>query len=217
MKQGIDIKSVFKLGFTLAVFAAAACVGLAFVYSLTADIIAERQQADLEKALKEFFPNADSFTVMSNTITSPDPAVEFEAAYEIRQNGAIRGAALRVSRGSYGGTLKALIGVGLLPDGSGAVITGVRILEHQDTPGLGANAASPSYYVDKAAGITFYGQFTGKAVFDPFEVKQDVLTVTASTVTSRAIASAVKAAGQAASEWLAGRGTPDPAVQGEGK
>jgi len=80
-------------------------------------------------------------------------------------------------------------------------------MEHSDTPGLGANAASPSYYVDRAKGITFYGQFAGKSVTDPFAVKGDVAAITASTITSRAVTSAVKAAGQAASEWLSTGGS----------
>jgi electron transport complex protein RnfG len=82
-------------------------------------------------------------------------------------------------------------------------ISGVKILAHQDTPGLGANAASPSYYVDRPRGITFYGQFKGKPVADPFEVKGDVQAVTASTVTSKAVADSVKAAGAAAAAWFA--------------
>jgi electron transport complex protein RnfG len=83
------------------------------------------------------------------------------------------------------------------------VITGIKILEHADTPGLGANAASPSYFVNRAEGITFYGQFAGKAVADPFEVKDDVIAITASTITSRAVTAAVKAAGKGVLAWLA--------------
>jgi electron transport complex protein RnfG len=83
-------------------------------------------------------------------------------------------------------------------------ITGVKILEHSDTPGLGANAASPSYFVDRAKGITFYGQFAGKKISDPFEVKKDVAAITASTITSRAVSNSVKAAGLAFSAWLSG-------------
>jgi electron transport complex protein RnfG len=78
----------------------------------------------------------------------------------------------------------------------------VKILEHQDTPGLGANAASPTYYVDKAAKLTFYGKFAGKPVSDPFVAKEDVAAITASTITSRAVSSVVKAAGTAAAVWL---------------
>jgi electron transport complex protein RnfG len=192
------MKNMIKLGITLALFAAAACVMLAFVYSGTSNIIARRQQADLEAALKELFPDADGFSEITGII-SPDLSVTIESQYEARRNGEIAGAALRVSRGSYGGPIRVLVGVS-----AGNTITGVKILEHSDTPGLGANAASPKYYVDRAAGTTFYGQFAGKSVDDPFEVRGDVQAITASTITSQAVTAAVKAAGTGAAAWFTG-------------
>jgi electron transport complex protein RnfG len=56
--------------------------------------------------------------------------------------------------------------------------------------------------VDKAAGITFYGQFVGKSVTDPFEAKNDVTAITASTITSQAISRVVRASGTAALGWM---------------
>jgi electron transport complex protein RnfG len=207
-----EFAGMFKLGLILALYAAAACVMLAFVYTGTADIIAGHQQADLEAALRELFPGADSFHAVTG-IQSPDPLVTFEEGYEARRDGQLAGAALRVSRGSYGGTIRILVGIG-----ADNRISGVKILEHQDTPGLGANAASPSYYVDRAGGITFYGQFRDKSATDPFEVKGDVQAITASTITSRAVADSVRAAGTAAAAWFAsqaggvdGAGTAAPA------
>jgi electron transport complex protein RnfG len=191
--------NMIKLGFTLAVFAAAACVMLAFVYAGTERIIAERQQADLETALKELFPEADSFTDISGTITSPDLSVTFESEYEARRDGVLIGAIVRCSRASYNGQIKVLAGIT-----TGGTVSGVKILEHSDTPGLGANAAAANYFVDRAAGLTFYGQFAGKSVNDPFEVKGDVIAVTASTITSSAAAASVKAAGDAAFAYLGG-------------
>jgi electron transport complex protein RnfG len=172
-------------------------VGLAFVYSATEKTIAERQQADLEAALKELFPDADSFGDLGETIKSPDAGVAFDAQYEARRGSEIIGAAIRASGASYGGLIVVLAGTGA--DGR---ISGAKILESSDTPGLGANASSPSYFVDKAAGITFYGQFAGKPVADPFEAKNDVAAITASTITSRAVARVVKASGTAALAWL---------------
>jgi electron transport complex protein RnfG len=200
MSEKNNFAGMAKLGCILAVFAAAACVMLAFVYTGTAKIIAARQQTDLDAALKELFPGADRFNPVSD-IQSPDASVTIESAYEALKDGETIGAALRLSRASYGGPIKIMAGVSA--DGT---ITGVKIMEHADTPGLGANAASPSYFVDRPRGITFYGQFTGKPVADPFEVKGDVATITAATVTSEAVTAAVKAAGLGVSAWLAGTG-----------
>ena len=198
MKGKIDIKNMVKLGFVLAVFAAAACVMLAFVYTGTSKQIARRQQADLDAALKDIFPDADGFEPVED-IKSPDTAVAIESAYRADRNGKTAGAALEVSRAGYSGPIKMMVGISV--DG---IITGVKILEHSETPGLGANASSPSYFVDRTRGITFYGQFAGKNTGDAFEAKGDVVAITASTVTSAAVASAVRAAGIAAMTWFAG-------------
>jgi len=58
--------------------------------------------------------------------------------------------------------------------------------------------------VDRARGIHFYDQFAGKVVSDPFVPKSDVIAITAATITSRAVAASVKAAGEAALAWFAG-------------
>lgn len=196
------VSGMLRLGAVLALYASAACAGLALVYSGTAEII-KRQEAQADNdALLSFFPEMDSFEKIDSIeeiIPSPDPLVQFEAQYVARRGADIIGAAIRASRGSYGGPITVLTGV----SAEGA-ISGVKILAHKDTPGLGANAASPSYYVDKAKKITFYGQFAGKSAGDPFQVKEDVAAITASTITSRAVAQTVKASGAAAGAWLSG-------------
>jgi electron transport complex protein RnfG len=192
------MKNILKLGLVLTLYAVAACVGLAFVYSGTEKIIIQRQRADLEAALKDLFPDLERYTDITGELASPDKAVEFEGQYGILRGDAPIGAAIRASGASYGGKVVILVGVGI--DGK---IRGIKILEISDTPGLGANAASPTYYVDRARKITFYGQFTGKSVADSFTVKEDVAAITASTITSRAITDAVRSASAAASAWLA--------------
>ncbi|HCO49085.1 MAG TPA: electron transporter RnfG, partial [Spirochaetaceae bacterium] len=79
---------------------------------------------------------------------------------------------------------------------------GVRVLELNDTAGLGANAKNEGYYVNKAEKITFPGQFSGKFITDPFEVKNDVVAITASTITSKSLTRIVKSSADAAALWL---------------
>ena len=201
----IAVGAMVKLGIILAIYAVVACVGLAFVYNGTVKVIAQRQQDDLNLALKELFPEADSFRAITN-ISISDPAVVIEGdkenpnntgAFAALKNGKVIGAALRTSRASYAGSIKILVGVS-----TDSKICGVRILENKDTPGLGANAGSNTYYVDRAKGIHFFQQFTGKSTNEPFVAKQDVIPITAATITSRAVAASVKAAGEAASAWF---------------
>ncbi|MCL2880746.1 MAG: RnfABCDGE type electron transport complex subunit G [Treponema sp.] len=196
MKKQIDISGIIRLALTLSVFAAAACVMLAFVYTGTSKIIADRQRSDLNLSLTEVFPGADTFTQVSG-VKSSDASVAILSQYTAIKDGGTAGLVLELSRAGYSGPIRLLVGVSA--DG---FVTGVKILGHSETPGLGANAESPHYFVDKARKITFYGQFAGKSIQDPFEVKNDVIAISASTITSRAITEAVKAAALSAHAWL---------------
>jgi electron transport complex protein RnfG len=200
MKKSKSFINMVKLGFILALFTPVACLVVALIYSLTSEIISKRQQNDMENALHELFPDADSFIPLEG-ITSPDRNVSIEGdrnnpantgAFEAIKNGESLGLALRTSRGGWqGDAIRLLVGVGA--DGK---ITGIKILEHSETPGLGAKAARPQ----------FYGQFAGKPVSDPFVVNQDVDAITAATLTSTAVSDSVKAAGLAALSWMNSRG-----------
>ena len=114
--------------------------------------------------------------------------------------------AIKASGASYGGTARLLVGVSLTRS-----IAGVRVLELNDTAGLGMNALNASYYVKKAEKITFPGQYAGKFLTDAFEVKKDVVAITAATITSRSLTRIVKAAGDAGAAWLESS-PPDGAV-----
>ncbi|MDR1428996.1 MAG: FMN-binding protein [Spirochaetaceae bacterium] len=195
------MKQMLKLGLVLALYATAACVGLAFVYAGTKDTIAWREQAALEAALKELFPDGDSFEDISGTIASSDASVGFDSQYAVRRGGVLIGAALSSSGPSYGGPASVLVGTGV--DGK---VSGVKILSISDTPGLGANASSPRYFVDRASGLTFYGQFSGKAASDAFEPKADVAAITAATITSRAVSLIVRTSARDAAAWLSAQG-----------
>jgi electron transport complex protein RnfG len=195
----MKVWNTVKLGLTLTAYAAAVCVGLAFVYGATKAVIDQRETASLETAIKELFPDADSFNEITE-ITSPDSAVTFGSQYSITRDGKLIGVALEASTGSYSGPINVLVGVG------SEKITRIKILSHTDTPGLGANAAKANYFVDRNRRITFYDQFAGKAVTDSFEPKNDVIAITAATITSRAVSLAVRTAGRAAVDWLAAEG-----------
>ena len=199
---------MIKLGLILAMYTIVGCVGLAFVYNSTSKTIAQRQEADLQAGLREVFPKATGFTP-TDTVKSTNPTIVFDAAYTANGPSGSLGIAVKVHGPSYGGPTTLIVGVSI--DGT---ITGVKVLENKDTPGLGANAASPTYYVDKASKTTFSGQFAGKKLTDGFVVKKDVIAITSATITSRAITNLVQAVGKAASEVLGtGSSSPSPSSQ----
>ncbi|MEN6477377.1 MAG: FMN-binding protein [Rectinema sp.] len=189
------MKQFAKLGLILAIFAAVACVGLSFVYAATKDPIEANKTRQVNESLKDLFADADEF--VPTDVLSADPSITFQTAYQARKNGVLLGLAVKAAGSSYGGQSVLLVGTGL-----DRRIVGVRVLENKDTPGLGANAKNEAYFVDKANRITFPGQFAGKVVTDAFEVKKDVIPITASTITSKALTRIVKAAGDAAAAWI---------------
>jgi len=191
------MKGNFKLGLVLAIFAAIGCASLAVVYSITKSAIAAQSQKAMSDSLKEIFPDAASFEDISSTLVSSVEGVTFEQAFLVKSAQAPLGVAIKAAGPSYGGPAKLLVGVSL-----NRSIAGVRVLELNDTAGLGANAKNDSYYVKKAEKITFLGQFAGKFLTDPFEVKKDVVAITASTITSRSLTKIIKSAADAAAIWL---------------
>jgi len=191
------MKGTIKLGVVLALFAAAACASLAVVYSITKEQIEAQEQIALTKSLKEVFPEAETFKDVTAQVASPSPDVKFETAVLVKGADAPLGLAVKASGPSYGGKAVLLVGVQL-----NRSIAGVRVLELSDTPGLGANAKNAGYYVNKAEKITFPGQFSGKFVTDAFVVKGDVVAITASTITSKALTAIVKTAADSAALWL---------------
>jgi electron transport complex protein RnfG len=201
------MKDMIKMVAALVLFATAACVGLAFVYEGTKTAIEERQKADLQAALKELFPEADSFEDSTAAFTkaagTAKNGIRFEAAYTAKRGGTLAGAAIRAVVGGFNDDITVLAGIA--PNGT---ISGIKILTITDTPGLGANAASTNYFVNKPERITFFGQFKGMSAKDGIAVEKDggrVIAITAATITSRAISNlAAEAAAQGAA-FLVGR------------
>jgi len=160
-------------------------------------VIAQQQQKDLEAALKAIFPDSDGFSDITPELAGPDPKITIRNGYVMKKGGSTIGAAVKAIGPSYSAGAVVLTGIGT----DGKVVRAV-ILELNDTPGLGANAANPNYFVDKPNKITFMGQFAGKSLGDPFTAKGDVQAITASTITTQSIAAIVKASGAAAKAYL---------------
>lgn len=194
-------KDILRLGLALGLFAAGACAALAVVYTVTGPTIAGHEQAQLEASLKDLFPAAESFEDLGSAIASGDAGVRIQSAWKASQGGTALGVAIKASSPSYGGDAVMLVGVG-----TDERIVGARVMTLSDTPGLGANATNPAYFVDKASKTTFPGQFAGKAVTDGFEVKKDVAAISASTITSKALSGIVREAGRAGTAWLGANG-----------
>lgn len=90
-----------------------------------------------------------------------------------------KGKAIAVTTRGYGGPIELMVGI----DGKGKV-SGVKVLNHRETPGLGANIV----------GTKFLDQFKGKTFDDPIEPKKDIDAITGATISSRAVCVGVREA-----------------------
>ena len=162
------LKDMLKLGLTLALFAGASCALLALVYAVTEPTIAGLERKQTAESLAELFPEAKDFPKLDEALVPADSAIRFTEAYlALDASGERVGIAIKAFGPSYGGDASVLVGVD-----AGNGIAGIKILQLKDTPGLGANATSPTYFVDRSSGTTWPGQFKGKSLSDPFEVKK---------------------------------------------
>lgn len=158
---------------------------LAFVNHVTAGPIEEQKQLALEKGIKTVM-QADDLTV-TKTDTVKMNVDGKEQVYIVYNNE--KGAAVQSSTMGFGGELKVLVGF----DTDGYIL-GYTLLEHQETPGLGAKA---DQWFQKGQKGDIIGMNPGQKALDVKPVKGgqgDVDAITASTITTRAFLKAINQA-----------------------
>lgn len=109
------------------------------------------------------------------------------------ENGEEAGYVFTAGAKGYGGTVSVMVGLDM-----NGTITGVEILSHSETPGLGANSVKPEF---KNRFIGKTGQLT---VDKNSNDGQNVQAITAATITSKAVTSAVNAVTAAYAEITGG-------------
>ena len=158
---------------------------LAYVNHLTEGPIAQQKEKALADGIKTVMVCDDLVVSKTDTVRRND-AKGKEQTYIIYQIQDAQhqdlGAAVESTTGGFGGNLKVLVGF----DTDGKIL-GYTLLEHAETPGLGAKA-------DKWFQKGEKGDIIGKDPKEPLTVSKDggqVDAITASTITSRAFLFAV--------------------------
>jgi len=158
---------------------------LAWVNSVTAAPIAQQKEKALADGIKAVLA-CDDLVVAEPDTVKQNGAKGKELTFVIYQaqdaQGKDIGAAVESTTLGFGGNLKVLVGFD--PEGT---IKGYTLLEHAETPGLGAKA-------DKWFQKGEKGDIVGKNPKEPLTVSKDggqVDAITASTITSRAFLLAV--------------------------
>ena len=185
-------KPVWSAGIILAVIAAVCTALVALTYSLTEVRIAENDRAWLEQSLQPALAGVvyDN-NLLESTLEIPlphelpgnEPVLVYRALLEDTPVAALF---VVSALNGFSGPIKLLIGID-----DGGAITAVRVLKHQETPGLGDFIdSSKSDWID---------QFEQKSLFAPdrslWALQRDggkLDQVTGASITSRAVVKAVK-------------------------
>ena len=158
---------------------------LAYVNNLTSGPIAQHKEKALADGIKAVMGGGELSVAKTDTVRQNDEKGK-EMTYIIYQTQDSQkkdlGAAVESTTQGFGGDLKILVGFD--PEGN---ILGYTLLEHAETPGLGAKA---DQWFQKGA----KGDIIGKNPKEQLVVSKDggqVDAITASTITSRAFLLAV--------------------------
>lgn len=167
------MKQITHLSLILMIFSAASGGLLSFVYNKTQPLIAQQREKEEQDSLKIVFPSAQTFEKKE---------ISGKKYYEAKNaGGTLIGYVTKVKSIGYGGTIIVLAGIDL-----NEKITGIKILEHAETPGLGANII----------GEKFTSQYRGQDVYALTVVKQpdnkNILALTGATISSKAVTDAVR-------------------------
>ena len=164
---------------------------LAWVNDITAEPIKEQAKLTLADGIKSVMGGGDVAVASEDTIRESVNGKESTfVVHKVNDaNGNFLGAAVESSSMGFGGELKLLVGF----DAKGKVL-GYTVLQHAETPGLGAKA--DKWFQKDGKGCVI-GRNPGEASLTVNKDGGDIDAITASTITSRAFLLAVNQAYQA--------------------
>ncbi len=192
------INSIRQNSIILGICAVITALLLAITYQGTKDRIAAAERKAAEKALLEIIPaQRHSNDMLVDTLEIPQhlwPTLGLEAKDEPRVHVAMDGGepvaiiVTAIAADGYNGDIKKLIGINL--DGT---IAGVRVIKHQETPGLGDKVdTNKSDWI-----LSFNGKSLQNPGVDKWQVRKDgghFDQFTGATITPRAIVNQVRKA-----------------------
>jgi electron transport complex protein RnfG len=172
----------------LAVIAMVSAGILSVVYGTTSVIIEENAARALESSVFEVLPGATKIEIIrrsADELGVDDPKEMREAEQRttliyqaLNDQEQVIGYAFVGEANGYGGVIRVLVGVDETTD----KILNIAILSHTETPGLGSHIEDES----------FRSRFVGKTVDDPIAINRDIDNISGATVSSTAVADAVR-------------------------
>lgn len=175
-KTQFDGKYIARLAITLLAITAVAALLLSIVYSVTKPTIDARAEQTRNESMSQVMEGATEFTEVQYTPTEGVNGVN--AAYNGTE---LMGYCVQVGPSGFGGVIDMMVGVST--DGS---VTGVAILNHGETSGLGTKAMTPEF-------LSQYVGATGKLTVKT-GAPTDIDHISGATVSSTAITNGVNIA-----------------------
>ena len=172
MRTESTVMYIVRLTVTLLAICAVVAAVLAGVNMITKDKIAEIQTQKIEKAIADVIPNTQGL----QQLPLDEEAGIVQAVYTTGESFAVQGAP-----GGFDGVITMMVGI------SDGAVTGISVISHTETPGLGAVAAAQN-----AKGEAFRGQFVGKS--GELAVGEQIDAMSGATITSTAVVTGVNAA-----------------------
>jgi Na+-translocating ferredoxin:NAD+ oxidoreductase subunit G len=161
---------VFKMITALAAVGIISAVSLVFVYSYSMPKIIANMNKATQDGIKNIFPDADKIkeTTMPGVFDVTD------------KNGKALGYAFTAEGNGYQGTIQLIAGV----DPEIKTMTGMEVLESQETPGLGAEIAGDFRKQFSSLSVSHEIEFVkNKKPEEPYQIE----AITGATISSRAV------------------------------
>jgi electron transport complex protein RnfG len=186
------MRDILKLVVVLGLFCVVSAGILAKVFDITKEPIAEAKAEEVRRAIRAVLPHYDNKPdeEFVEKVVGKDKKGNdiIRKIYTGKAGGKIVGRAfLVVAPDGYGGPIEIMMGVD--PKG---VITGIEIVSHHETPGLGAKIGSKETWPGRGSGP---GGLIGKSLKNNLKVKKDggeIDQITGATISPRAVVKAVK-------------------------
>lgn len=170
-----------RLGGVLLLITSVVALLLGFFNDTTKDIIA---QTNLEKkiaSMQRVMPEAETFVTLYPDLSAAPMVTEVNVGSS--NSGNVEGWCFSMSPKGYGGAITMVVGIT-----SDLTVSGVEIVAHSETPGLGANAQKESWLSQ------FNGQSGVLSVVKNAPQAGQIQAVTSATKTSKAVVNAVNQA-----------------------
>jgi electron transport complex protein RnfG len=175
-----NAKKIISLGVTLFTITVITGLILGVVHDITLEPIQKTRENLKAEALRGALPGAEEFNAVQKA-EDADPLIK--DIQEALSDGKVQGHCVTVTPRGYGGTIELMAGI--TNDGK---LKAIRILNHSETPGLGAKSVLPDFHEQ------FKDSDKITVVKREPEAPGEIQAISGATITSKGIADGVNAA-----------------------